>query len=146
MKIIDLPQGSDDWKLLRLSKITATDVSGILEINPWVTPLDIYNMKWGLKEGPKENDAMRRGKELEPIARQLLIEETGIQFEPIVCTHDTEEWAMASLDGWAHTHIGSTPPIAILRDVICEIKCPNLDTHQFALSGGIKPYYMSQVQ
>jgi len=135
LKIIDLEQGSDEWLKFRESHITATDVSAILGINSWKTAPQLWEEKMGMLPPIVQNARMKRGQDLEPIARQTLIDITQIDFKPVVVVHDVEPWAMASLDGYCYLH-----------NVICEIKCPNMDTHNLALSGGLKPYYMSQVQ
>lgn len=136
MKIIQLEQGSKEWLDFRKSHITGTDCSAILGKNPWTSPKKIWKQKLGLIEPDKVNKAMEHGTFHEPIARDLLIKETGIQFEPIVAVHDTYEWAMSSLDGYC--------PI---NNVICEIKCPvKIDGHQLAWEQQIKEYYIAQIQ
>ncbi len=135
MHILNLDQDTPQWLEKRQKCITATDVGIIIGVSPFKSPLELWEEKLGIRKPQEMTLRMLRGKNLEPIARQLLIEETSIDFKPIVAVHNTETWAMASLDGYCDSN-----------HVICEIKASNLDTHQFALSGGLKPYYFSQVQ
>ncbi len=132
---INIEQGSPEWKAMRRLHITATDAACILGLSPFKTAEELYYEKMDGIETPV-NNAMRRGNELEPIARQLLNEATGIEFTPTVGVHDTEGWCMASLDG-----------ISPCGRYICEIKCPStVDTHNLVLQGTIKEYYRPQVQ
>ena len=135
MKIISEIQGSESWKKMRLSKITATDTATILNKSPFSTPKDLWEQKLGIQPPTPVNKAMTRGSELEERARLLLNELTGIEFTPIVVLHDDYEWMMASLDGYNEDN-----------NVICEIKSPNEDTHRLAIEGIIKEYYICQVQ
>lgn len=136
MKIIEgIEQGSSEWLKLRLSHVTATDASAIIGVNPYKDALGIYNDKLGLSKPQPVTAAMRRGTELEPIARKYLNEETGIQFNPAVVIHDTDTFMLASLDGLSED-----------RKSICEIKCPGIGNYQIAISGIVLPYHMAQIQ
>jgi len=135
MKIIDHIQGSSEWLNWRKGIITGTDASVIIGSNPFKSPLDLYEEKLGLVSQQSDNAAMKRGRDLEPIARQIAIEEIGVHFEPICVVHSDYYFMGASLDGYSECN-GS----------ILEIKCPSKDTHRLAVGGDIKPYYMTQIQ
>ncbi len=92
-------QGSEAWKNHRKNCVTATDVAKVLNISPYETALQCWSRKLGLLPDIKENEAMRRGSELEPIALARFIKETGINFTPRVLFHSVDKWKMASLDG-----------------------------------------------
>jgi len=92
-------QGSTAWKNHRRNCITATDISKIIGINPWCTALKLWNQKLGLELQQQENESMRRGSELEPIALTRFIQEVGIVLYPEVVFHSVDKWKMASLDG-----------------------------------------------
>lgn len=127
----ELIQGSDAWLALRKTKITATDASAIMGINPWKTALQLYNEKLSDEPPKKANERMQRGTDLEPIARDLFCVLTGHKMVPKVIIND---WAMASLDGindW---------------NEILEIKCPGAKDHALAVSGKIPEYYYPQLQ
>jgi len=136
MKIIEFEggQGSEEWLSWRRSRITATDCSCILGINPWKTAFDLWQEKLEITLPEPFNERMARGQKLEPEARDLFIKETGIQVEPMVIEHHELWWHASSLDG-----------INSFKTKIVEIKCPSKDTHNLALEGGIKPYYEAQM-
>lgn len=129
---LELIQGTEEWLMLRKKKITATDASTILGVNPWKTRLQLYKEKLSLENNTFKNDAMQRGIDLEPIARELFTIKTGIQIQPKVIIKD---WAMASLDG-----------INSLGNIIVEIKCPGPKDHSVAISGKVPDHYYPQIQ
>lgn len=136
MPVIDLEQGSQSWLDYRKDKIMATDTPILLGSNPWKTPYTLWEEKLGLKQPEKTNDAMRRGHELEPKARELACGITEINFEPAVVESTKYPWLAASLDGIG---IG-------YNQYILEIKCPKPSTHDDALEGRIPEYYIDQIQ
>ena len=116
----EYPQGSPEWLAFRKTKVTATDASAILGLNPWKTRLQLYHEKLS-NDPPKPcNEAMQRGNDLEPIARDLFKIKTGHKMEPRVVVKD---WAMASLDG-----------INAWNEIL-EIKCPGEKVHAVAVAG-----------
>lgn len=135
MPLIDLEQGSEKWLEYRLSKIMATDASVIIKNNPWCTPLEKWEEKLQLRPQQPMNAAMKRGQDLEPVARELFIKEKGISMAPCVYENEKLSWQAASLDGMCD--FGST---------LLEIKCPNESTHNLAIQGGVKDYYWTQIQ
>ncbi len=135
MPVINLEQGSDEWLEYRLSKIMATDVSIINLTNPFSTELDLWEMKLGIKPGPIMNDAMKRGHDLEPIAREIACKEFGLEFKPLVYESNEYCWAAASLDGYC-----------LDNKIILEIKCPKEKTHLQTFDQIIPVYYIDQIQ
>ena len=127
-------QGSQDWHEWRRSKITASRVAAIMNQDPWKSPLDIYNE---MVEGKSQNDnaAMRRGRDLESMARRAYEEYTGIAVEPAVINHPTCSWLGASLDGVSFAH-----------DYIVEIKCPGDSSYDKMKKDGIPRHYWIQIQ
>lgn len=135
MPIIQLEQGSPEWLSYRQRRIMATDTPVILGNNPWVTKFQRWEEKMGIRPGPIMNNAMKRGHELEPIAREKIQEILGIKFTPVVYESDTDPWMAASLDG-----------LSECGKYIIEIKCPfkwhlhgNNDFH------GVPRYYRDQM-
>lgn len=126
---LNIKQGSKEWLELRKQKITATDIGVIRGESRWSTPLELWKKKLGLMEEAAFNDDMRRGIELEPIARNIASEELFTEFQPAVYINDDLPWAMASLDG-----------IDSSGKVLLEIKCPR------NFSDKISDLYMSQMQ
>ncbi len=135
MKIIDLEQGSKEWLDWRKSRITASDASVILRSNRYTNPTKLWEDKMEISAPKFSNHHMERGKLLEPIARDLFIETTGIHIDPLVIEHDSFFWMGASLDG-----------IDKSRRIIVEIKCPEISGHQAALNNEIPPMYKAQMQ
>ena len=134
MKIIDLKQGSDEWKAFRRSKIGASMAGTIMGVNPWETKLDLWeSIINGDEKVPTE--AMIRGSQLESKARDEFnsLFRAEHQFHPIVVQHDQYDWLIASLDGWN-------------GEECVEIKCPGEKTHNIALSNKIPDYYYPQLQ
>jgi putative phage-type endonuclease len=135
MKIIEVEQGSQEWLSWRKTVITATDASIIMGNNPWHTPYTCWQRKLGLIEEKKINDAMARGKRLEPEARTQFIERYGIDMKPMVVESSEYEFLGASLDGISH-----------LGRSLLEIKCGGSKLHAMAAKGEIPAYYQDQMQ
>ena len=130
---IEVQQGSQEWLSLRKKKITATDAGIILGINPWKTKQMLWQEKVGLKEPDKMNEKMARGISLEPIALDAFCKTVGYKLSPTVLVHDSNSWAMASLDGMSE------------NGQLVEIKCGQKSYEQ-AKQGVIPDYYYSQMQ
>lgn len=133
-RFIDVEQGSSEWLELRKKSITATDIATIMGVNPYKTPYQLWQEKLGLKESDAENDAMRRGKSLEPIALESFCILKRQDYKSAVVVDDVYTWAMASLDGYSQT-----------TGRICEIKCMGKANHEEAMNGIVKPLYMYQM-
>jgi putative phage-type endonuclease len=134
-KEVKLEQGSPEWLSWRKTVITATDASVIMENNPWVTPYRCWQRKLGLIGEKAPNEAMERGKRLEPEARAQFIERHGIDMQPMVVESTEFAFLGASLDGINKegTHL-------------LEIKCGGSKLHDAALRGEIPAYYRDQMQ
>lgn len=129
-------QGSEAWKEFRRDKIGASDVPTILGNNPWETPLEFWKRRMMSVDIP-ETIAMKRGKELEGPAREILNQQTGKNFQPCVIQSIRKPWLIASLDGM---HVDEDGTISI-----CEIKCPGKSTHELAKIGQVPYYYIPQL-
>ena len=127
-------QGSPEWLAYRRQGIGCSDAPVIMRVSPWRSPLELWRIKLGLAVEEEQNDAMRRGVELEPIARALYEAEAGQIVEPALVVHREYEWLRASLDG------------ITLDGMPIEIKCPGRNAHNDALEGRIPDYYWPQVQ
>ena len=127
-------QGSKEWLEMRRRYIGASDCATILKIDPWKTQYDLFEEKLGLVT-TKENEAMRRGKELEPKAREEFEKVTGIKVEPRVMFHPDINYMMASMDGISDD--GKTG---------VELKCPGPLTYKLAMEGKVPENYQAQLQ
>jgi len=131
-EIVDVEQGCAEWHALRKRKVTATDAVIIMKESPWKTPSNLYYEKISDSPPGVPNERMKRGTDLEPIARDNFIRSTGIQVTPKVVVKD---WAMSSLDGMSED-----------GNVILEIKCPGQKDHNIALNGHVPHHYRAQLQ
>lgn len=132
MKIIDLQQNTSEWHTLRRKSIGASDCSVIMGNNPGKDEYTLFQEKMGL-HSQVENEAMRKGKELEPIALAKLNEESKVEFKPCVIQSSERSWQIASLDGY-HPETG-----------MVEIKC-SLKLYSQAQQGIIPQMYIDQMQ
>jgi putative phage-type endonuclease len=135
MKKIDLEQGSQEWLAWRKTVITATDCPAIMGSSPWSTAYKCWQRKLGLVEEQKSNEAMERGKRLEPEARAQFIERYGINMQPTVVESSEFDFLGASLDG-----------ISESGNCILEVKCGGAQLHTMASQGSIPQYYVDQIQ
>lgn len=135
MKIIELDQGSKEWLSWRKTVITATECSVIMGSNPWDTPYVCWGRKLGIIPEKQSNEAMERGKKLEPEARKQFIDRYGINMTPVVVESSEYNFMGASLDGISDDGID-----------LLEIKCGGEKLHQAASQGIIPEYYLHQMQ
>ena len=113
MRLLNLKQNSAEWSQFRETKIGASDCPAICGKDPFKTARALFNQKF-YKKNQWESPAMRRGKVLEPIAREMISRMHGICYLPVVALHDTFDWMMASFDGYDQE-----------SNTIIEIKCPS---------------------
>lgn len=135
MKLIDLKQNTPEWKEFRRLRIGASDANKIMGyFNS--TPYKWWEAKVMEREIP-DNERMKRGRDLEPLALKEFNREHQYNNEPAwtpaVAVHDDYDWFMASFDGWN-------------GKISVEIKCPLGEDHQIALNGIIPEHYIPQLQ
>jgi len=126
-----MEQGSKAWLDLRKKYITSTDASVICDLNPWQTKYGLWREKMDLAPPKEENEAMRMGRQLEPIAREWFIKETGIEMIPRIQCNGI---FMASLDGYSAK-----------EKCILEIKSGQ-KAFQMACGQEVPEYYQCQIQ
>lgn len=145
MKIIDVVQGTDEWKSARAGKITASRVSDMLAKGKGSAEsasrrnLKAQLVAETLTGSPQEfgytNDAMRWGTEQEPyaraayeVAKHVMVDQVGMVIHPTI------DRAAASPDGM------------IDLQGLVEIKCPNTATHlDYLLAGTVPTDYQPQM-
>jgi len=135
MKIINVEQGSPEWLAWRKTVITATDASIIMGNNPWETPYTCWQRKLGLIGEKESNEAMERGKRLEPEARHRFSVNHRLVLLPAVVESTEFDFLGASLDG-----------ISSMGGSILEIKCGGSKLNEMAAKGEIPAYYQDQMQ
>lgn len=94
-----LEQGSFEWLEWRKTIITATDAPIIMGVSPYCDLNTLWQKKVGLMGEQKENSAMRRGKKMEAIAREMFIKEFKMNMTPLCIQSDKYPYLGASLDG-----------------------------------------------
>lgn len=134
MKIKGLKQGSDEWKEYRKTKIMATDAAVLMNVSPYMTPLQLWRQKKGLIPEPIINSAMARGSALEAEALAWACKELKMELFPQVIEHENG-WAAASLDG-----------VNFEEAALIEIKCPGERVYGEISSGIIPPHWNAQMQ
>jgi putative phage-type endonuclease len=144
MKVLDVIQGSDEWKAARLGKVTASRIADMVARTKtgWGASRANYAAELiaeRLTGAPAEkftNDAMRWGSDQESNAKDCYCFLRDAEIEPVgIVLHPTIEMACASPDGL----IGGVGMI--------EVKCPNTATHiDTLLSETIPDKYVKQMQ
>jgi putative phage-type endonuclease len=138
-----IAQGSPEWFLQRLGKVTASRVADVIAKTKsgYSTSRENYMVELALERitGQRQesftNDAMRWGTETEPLARAAYEAMTGelVQEVPMI-SHPTIAMAGASPDG------------LVGKPGLLEIKCPNSATHmQTLLFGKPAGKYVTQM-
>jgi putative phage-type endonuclease len=128
-------QGSREWLEMRRSKIMASDAPCIMEVPGAFKSI---SQLWDQKMTGEEsyvNPAMKKGKEMEPIALSKYLKETNQYMEPDVVFHPDIPWMGASLDG-----------ITLDGDMAVEIKYSSEKNHDLAINGHIPEHYYPQLQ
>jgi len=129
-------QRSPAWLKWRQSRIGASDAAIIIGANTFKSIGQLLDEKLGIRAPEEENEAMKRGNELEEKARLAFENDTGHIVFPQVCVHPVHDWMIASLDG-----------MTIEKDIIVEIKCPgDKVAHETFKSQKIPAYYIPQLQ
>lgn len=71
-----LPTDRENWLKLRRDFVTASVAGALLNCHPYTTAYRLWALKTGrVEESTEENEAMRRGRLLEPVAVEMLREE-----------------------------------------------------------------------
>lgn len=130
-----MEQNTEEWLELRKKNIGASDAPIIMGLSPWTTKYQLWQQKLNLVEPREENEAMRRGKLLEPKAHARFREMTGFNTKPEVAFHPTIPYMMASFDGFDPD-----------KKILVEIKCPGSSSHQMAKIGLVPENYIPQIQ
>lgn len=141
---MNAPQGSNEWKIERLGKVTASRVSDVVARTKsgWGASRANYMAQLiaerltGEMQESFSNAAMQWGTEKEPEARATYTFYCG--------------WDVTLIGFIAHPSIpmsGASPDGFVGTDGLVEFKCPNTATHiETLLSGGIDDKYMKQMQ
>lgn len=139
-KIITGPesvQGSQEWLDYRRTKIGASMAAAIQGVDPWTTPLQLWEeIVYGNKK--TVTAAMQRGKDFESPARDWLSNLMNTSYRAAVLESTKYPDLIASLDGFCELPDGNV--------AIAEIKVPSRESHQKAIDGIIPHHYWIQMQ
>jgi putative phage-type endonuclease len=124
----------DRQEWLKWRKIGSSDAPAIMGVSPWTTPHQLWEQKVFGKEN-EVNSSMRRGIEMEETARRCFEKKMGVEVFAKRVEHPSINFMTATLDG-----------IDIDNKVLVEIKCPNRDDQEQALSGKVPEKYIPQLQ
>lgn len=133
-KQFNLEQGTAEWLAFRKNHLGSSDTPVVLGVSPYTTRMELYEDKvFGSKKS--QSSSMRRGHDLEPIARAILEEQLETFLFPAVYEDDHLSFMSCSLDG-----------ISADNKTMVEIKCPGKVDHAMAISGKIPEKYAPQLQ
>lgn len=143
MKILDFPQGSEEWLASRAGKVTASRIADVLakiKTGEAAARRDykaqiVAEILTGKPQGDDfTNAAMQWGTEQEPFARSAYEVAKDVMVDTVgLVLHPTIERAAASPDG-------------IVGDGLLEVKCPKTATHlQYLLAGTAPVQYQPQM-
>ena len=130
-------QDTIEWLDARREGIGGSDAGVIMGITPkkWGTKYKTYLEKLGVGARRVTTEAMKRGKALEPMARQAFIVKSGINMTPKMVWSQTHYFMFASLDG-----------LSDCGKFILETKAPGRDDHAEAKAGRVPAKYKAQLQ
>jgi putative phage-type endonuclease len=139
----EIVQGTDEWKMLRLGKVTASRIKDIIATTKsgYATSRDKYMTQLLLERITNTvadsyiNEAMTWGTEQEPFARA--------KYEGYASTLVEQ---VAFIDHPTIPMSGASPDGLVMDDGLVELKAPMSHTHLESILGGIDDQYMPQVQ
>lgn len=131
---VNLEQGTQSWLDWRFEGIGASDAPAIMGENPWKSRTKLMREKRERKK-VKLNAAMRRGTELEPVARERYENKFGLKVSPACLQSNQHPWMRASVDG-----------ISACGNTVIEIKCGEGAYWVSSATGQVPDYYMGQLQ
>jgi putative phage-type endonuclease len=133
--IVELQQGTTEWRKWRHNGIGASDASTIMGENRFKSAVQLLQEKRGPAQDYGQNAAMAHGTELEPEARRLYVAKTGREVRPACLQSTRYDWLRASLDG-----------LAINHDAVVEIKCGQSAYRTTSQTRSVPDYYYGQMQ
>ena len=123
MKIVNLRQGTEQWKTWRASGIGASELAIVLGMSPYMTPKQLWSIKIGVAQAPEldHNPLVIHGKRTEPKARQAAEKWFGCSplLLPVCASHSQYPFMLSSFDGI------DLNPDAKFYNVPVELKCPS---------------------
>ena len=71
--------GHEEWLRIRKTGIGGSDAGAICGLNPYASPMSVYQDKVSEQISDEENEAMRQGRDLEDYVARRFMEETGLK-------------------------------------------------------------------
>ena len=151
MKIINVEQGTPEWKAARVGRVTASKIKDILakgKGNAESASRADYRMQLACEilTGEPQDDSfyskeMAWGNEQEPFARAAYGVDAGIIVEQVgMVIHPKDDRCAASPDGLVNWD-GENAPEGLI-----EVKCPKTKTHVgYIQAGGVPSEYQPQM-
>lgn len=122
MKIIDLEQGTPPWIEWRSQGLGSSDIATIMNVNPYMTPYQLWEEKCGVKNAFEGNHFTQHGVLNEPNARAFLEKTTQLKLKSICAESDVNPIYKISLDAYCTSNRH-----------LYEIKCPYTSEKIFSL-------------
>lgn len=132
MKLITLETYAE-WIEWRFTGIGASDAPSVMDTSPFMTKEELWAKKTGRMLSQPSNYQMRRGKDLEALARKEYEKMTGISMPKAFGQSEEHPFALVSLDGVNFQALKAL-----------EIKCPGKKDHAIALRKEIPDKYVYQ--
>lgn len=129
-------QDSAEWHVWRSKGLGSSDAAVLMYTSPWRELQDVWNEKTGtVKPKNFNNWAIQRGKDLEPVARDIYNFQHKIEMRPTTFVHSRFKFMRASLDGFSRSH-----------NYGIEIKVPGKKDLDLAKAGIVPDKYFAQIQ
>lgn len=135
MKEIDLEQGTSEWLAWRKNKITASIAPIIMGDSHYRKKQQLWREMMDIDPPQFQNEAMKRGNELEPLIRRNISFTFGTEFIPKVFQSSKYEWLGCSVDGFSEE-----------TNMIIEIKTCGREDFDLAKMGKVPKKYKAQIQ
>jgi putative phage-type endonuclease len=158
---------TDEQIALRRTGITATDVAAIVGLNPFRGPLDVYLDKVGRGPEDRDSEAMRWGRELEPVILRRYAEDLGVEIAvPGTLRHLRHPELLGTPDGlvvgqrrgvevktaglkaaaaWGEAEHGSVPPAYLVQCAMYMAIC-DADVWDLAVLIGGQDYRVYEIE
>lgn len=130
-----IEQHSDEWLAWRKKGLGSSDASVLSGHSPWRSIQDLWTEKVTGESNIKDNWAMQRGRDLEPVAREIYEFQMGFECPPSTMMSKKNALFRASFDG-----------LNIEKNIVLEIKCPGKKDLEIAKNNMMPLKYYSQVQ
>jgi putative phage-type endonuclease len=134
-RVLDVKQGSDEWRKLRLSKVTASKVPALLGLCPYQSADDVLSEMLTGKEREftdSQRFIFQKGHLIEARLRSIVEGVRRMQLPATVMVSTREPMLMASLDGYCEKHNLSFEAKLVGKAKLQEIRAGRIPLHHMA--------------